>query len=102
MSMTTETRGDALIVTGLDRLSATNANWFKELTCSKLAETHRFVEVDLARVAFIDSDGLGALISVKKRLAARDGQLRLLRPQPPVEQLLRMLHLEQVFDLIQG
>jgi anti-sigma B factor antagonist len=97
--MKAETRGDTLIISELDRLSAINATWFKELAGASLTEAHRVVEVDLTQARFIDSDGLGALLSVKKRIAARQGQMRLRRPSPMVETMLKLLHMDRVFDI---
>ncbi len=99
-NMTTETCGDILLVTGLDRLSATNAMLFKEVTLAQLAAEHRFVDVDATGISFIDSDGLGALIAVQRRLTPRQGRVRLLRPQVMVLQLLELLRMEQVFDIV--
>lgn len=98
--MKTETHGGTLVITGFDRLSATNAIWFKELAAARLTEAHRVVDVDLAGTKFIDSEGLGALIAVKKRLAGRQGQVRLLRPIPMIEGFLKLLHMDQVFDIV--
>ena len=48
------------------------------------------VVVDLGGVSFIDSLGLGALISVFKRVAERGGDMRLVRPQQAVKLVLEI------------
>ena len=89
----------SLRVTGLDRLSASNCAEFKEMIKPRLADDCRLVELDCASLRFIDSDGLGTLINIHKRLAQREGKLRLCQPSPMVRQLLRMLHFDELFEL---
>jgi len=63
----------------------------------RLAEAEEDVILDLSRVEFVDSSGLGALVTLHKRLASRGHQLKVvgLRGQPL--QLFTNLHLVPVF-----
>jgi len=60
---------------------------------------HRVV-VDLSDVVFIDSSGLGALVSALKtlKLLKTDGDIRLANVQPPVVSLLEIIRLHRVFS----
>jgi anti-sigma B factor antagonist len=98
--MRTETRGDTLFITGITNLGATNAPLFKELAHACLEDKHRHVEADFGPVRFVDSVGLGALLSVHKKLCERQSRLRLINPSDSVEQFLRLLHLDQVFEIV--
>lgn len=98
--MKTENHGATLVITDIDRLSATNATWFEELAGARLSDTHRTVDVDLSHARFIDSDGLEALIAVRSRLVGRQGRVRLLSPAPMVKTMLKLLHLDRVFDIV--
>jgi anti-sigma B factor antagonist len=66
----------------------------------QLIETrhHRLV-VDLSDVHFVDSSGLGALVSALKtlKLLKSDGDVRLANVQPPVVALLEIIRLHRVF-----
>jgi anti-anti-sigma factor len=55
--------------------------------------------VDLERVPFLDSAGLGALIGALKRTRARNAVLALASLQPPVERVLRITGLDRTFPL---
>jgi anti-sigma B factor antagonist len=90
---------DRMRVTGLDRLGASNCTEFKQMLKLHLNESCQLVEVDCALIRFIDSDGLGALISIHKWLAPRAGKLRLREPLPVVRQLLRLLHFDEIFEI---
>ncbi len=48
------------------------------------------VVVDLGAVTFMDSTGMGALIGMRKWVAARNGALRLARPRPNVKLVLEI------------
>ncbi len=100
MNLQTEDRGNSLHVSGLDRLSSTNARLFKELVLARLAAAHQNVEVDMSHTSFIDSVGLGALLAVLKQLTPRQGRLCLLQPMPAVRGMLTLLRLERAFDII--
>ena len=58
------------------------------------------MEVDLSLASMLDSVGLGALVSVQKRLAGRQGGVRLLRPVPFVHRMLLLLAMDQVFEIV--
>ena len=55
--------------------------------------------VDLERVPFLDSAGLGALIGALKHTRARHAALALAGLQPPVERVLRITGLDRTFPL---
>lgn len=56
--------------------------------------THRSVVLDMAELSFLDSTGLGLLVSAVKRLAARQGTLVVAAPSVPVRRLLEMSGLD--------
>jgi anti-sigma B factor antagonist len=60
---------------------------------------HRRLVVDMSEVSFIDSSGLGALVSALKALKTqgRNGDIRLAGVQQPVVALLEIIRLQRVF-----
>ena len=63
---------------------------------SSLGVTGARLLVDLERVTFLSSGGLGFLVKLSKRLHDRGGGIALARPRPPVARLLRSVGLELV------
>lgn len=59
---------------------------------------HRLV-VDMGDVHFVDSSGLGALVSALKtlKLIKGEGDIRLANVQPPVVALLEIIRMHRVF-----
>ncbi|NUT41192.1 MAG: STAS domain-containing protein [Thermoactinospora sp.] len=64
-----------------------------------LATGVRRLDVDLSKLEFIDSSGLGALIRVRKDARRHEAGLRLVAMTPRVRRLLRVTCLDTVFDL---
>lgn len=96
--MKTTSRGHVLVVEGFDDLGATNAGLFREFVRATLKPEHQIVEVDLSRASFVDSEGLGALISAHKAVVGRGGLVRLLGARPAVRELFRLTRLDQLFE----
>lgn len=97
--MRTENRGDTLLITEISTLTSETSRPFKEFAHGALRAEHKFVEVDLSRARTVDSDGIGALISVHKAICGRGGQVRLLQPAPLIAGLFKLLKLESLFAI---
>ncbi|MBX3745637.1 MAG: STAS domain-containing protein [Verrucomicrobiae bacterium] len=98
--MNTLTRDEVLQVTGFDSLSGANAGLFRELVRAKLAPQHRRVEVDMSRAAFMDSEGLGALVAIRARLKERGGRVELVGTPSQVRELLRLTGVDSLFEFL--
>jgi anti-sigma B factor antagonist len=72
---------------------------FKERLKSLIADGANHVVVDLGQVGFLDSQGLGALISCLKVLRQAEGSFVLTNLSEPVEAVLRITRLIRVFDV---
>ena len=92
--------GDTLTITGLKELGASNANSFRDHARASLTDAHKIIEIDLSQTMFVDSCGLGALISLHKMACTRNGQVRLLNPTPPVQQILELTRMHRIFEII--
>jgi anti-sigma B factor antagonist len=82
-----------------ERLDIEVAADFRAMLLSLIEQGHRRLVVDLSDVSFIDSSGLGALVSALKTLKRSDngGDVRLARVQAPVVSLLEIIRLNRVF-----
>lgn len=91
--------GTTIVRPAGDRLDIEVAAAFRAKLLSLIEEGHRHLVVDLEEVTFIDSSGLGALVSALKTLKRRtgSGDVRLARVQPPVVSLLEIIRLNRVF-----
>ena len=63
------------------------------------ARRGRTVEVDLAGVTFIDSTGIGVLVTLHRLSDAATGLLVLSHPTPPVQRVLDLTGMDQILHL---
>lgn len=82
-----------------ERLDIEVAPAFRARLLALIEEGQREIVVDLKDVAFVDSSGLGALVSALKTVKRGNGSgdVRLARVQPPVTSLLEVIRLNRVF-----
>ncbi|GIF20076.1 stage II sporulation protein AA (anti-sigma F factor antagonist) [Actinoplanes tereljensis] len=59
----------------------------------------RYLRVDVSELAFIDSYGLGALVSARNSAAANGVTLTLAEPSPPVRKAIEVTGLGNVFGV---
>lgn len=60
-------------------------------------ETHQNVLLDMSGLNFVDSSGLGALLSALRGLKAKQGDLRLYGLTAPVNGLFHLVRMHRVF-----
>jgi anti-sigma B factor antagonist len=73
----------------------------KDLMNEILSEgKHNFV-LNLANVDYLDSSGLGQLISIWKSIRGRNGYMTLLNPSKRVQRLFEITRLDTVFEICQ-
>lgn len=99
MQLETQTRPNVLSVLVLeDRIDAASAIQFKERMRDVTADGSQRVVLDLARVQFLDSSGLGAIVAVRKLLGP-DRPLELSGLTPPVEKVFRLTRMDTIFTI---
>ena len=81
------------------RLDILTASGFKQ-QCEDLWQPGiALISVNLLAVQFIDSSGVGALLSLYKRLPAPNPSVKLHCVQPAVQAVIELLRLHRVFEI---
>lgn len=88
-----------VIEIGEERIDAAVAIEFKDSMRQLTATARERVVLDLAAVRFIDSSGLGAIVSVLKFLAP-ERRLELAALTPNVERVFRLTRMNEVFRIL--
>ncbi len=95
----TQRNGVTLVKPEGERLDLEVSVEFRAILMRAIEAGQRQLVVDLAAIEFIDSSGLGALVSALKVLRTRkDGDIRLASLQQPVVALLEVTRLNRVFS----
>lgn len=103
MNLRVEERGEAMLIeVGEERLDAHNSSELKAQMLSLFEENRINLLVDLKEVRFVDSSGLGALVSGFKNASARNGNLKLCGLQPQVKSMFELTRLHRVFEIFPG
>ena len=73
----------------------------RETVQGLLASGHVQILLNLRKVGFIDSAGLGELVACKKRSVEKGGDTKILLPSKRVRDLLVLVKLTDVFELFE-
>ena len=98
--MKVEANGETLNVSEIKELGAANSQTFRDTVKGAMDEVHRNIQIDLSETMFVDSCGLGALISLHKTTCNRNGTVRLMNPTPPVQQILELTRMHRIFEIV--
>lgn len=99
MQLVAEHFGDILVVRAMDdRIDAACAIQFKDRMREIAQDNSPRVVLDMSRVAFLDSSGLGAVVAVMKALAP-DRRLELSGLTVNVQKVFRLTRMDSVFTI---
>ncbi|MEN8259251.1 MAG: STAS domain-containing protein [Pseudomonadota bacterium] len=100
MNLSTESvTGGVVLHVHEERVDAHNSGELKEFF-GRLAEGgNSNIIVALGEVRFIDSSGLGALLSGYKAAATHEGKFVLVNLQPQVQSMFELTRLHRVFEI---
>ena len=97
MELKSEQHGEILVIRAVgDRIDAAGAIQFKEDMREIISEPSKRVVLDMSLVGFLDSSGLGAVVSVMKALGPIR-RLELSGLTPTVEKVFRLTRMDSVF-----
>lgn len=82
-----------------ERIDAHNSSDLKEAILHLIEQAEVNIIVQLEQVRFIDSSGLGALLSGYKNAAAKSGKLAIANLQPQVLSMFELTRLNRVFEI---
>lgn len=99
MSFSLERTDDVLIVTVDGQLVVTNRQEFKQAILDAVEQGVKLVVADFSTSGYIDSSGLGALVSLSRRLREAGGDLRLVGLNDDLRTLFELTRLDALFPL---
>jgi anti-sigma B factor antagonist len=100
MNLVIEQKGGAILLSVReDRLDAHNSGELKAQMLKLFEEGKNNLVVDLQAVRFVDSSGLGALVSGFKNASSRNGSLKLSGLQLQVKSMFELTRLHRVFEI---
>ncbi len=91
---------DGVLVVKIDeeRLDASNGPEFKKSVLEHVSRGKNKIVLNLGKVDFIDSSGLGAIVTILKRVS-EEGDLCICSPTEPVKNMFKLTRMERVFRI---
>jgi anti-sigma B factor antagonist len=99
MSFSLNRTDDVLLVTVDGQLVVSNRQEFKQAILDAMEQGARLVVADFSGSPYIDSSGLGALVSLSRRLRDAGGDLRLVGLNDDLRSLFELTRLDQLFPV---
>ena len=99
MELAVEKVGDVAVVEiPVDELDASNTGELKHDIAPVLEANVKLV-IDLSRLRFVDSSGLGAILSCLRQLSSKGGDLKLSGMQKQVRAVFELVRMHRIFDI---
>lgn len=99
MQITVDREGTIAVLRCVGSLDMSSVPRFREVTQSLLAASVRRFVVDGSELTFIDSQGLGVLIALLRKVQAQDGDLKVAALTPDVASIFEITRLNRLFEV---
>jgi anti-sigma B factor antagonist len=99
MELLVDKRGDTLVMGLQGQLVTRTYPTLKERVLKELERGEKKFVIDFSQTSYIDSTGLGALVSLLKKVDRQGGELRLTNLSGEIKSLFTMTKLDAMFAL---
>lgn len=99
LSLATRAVSDHVVLEIGGEIDVYTAPKVRERLIEMINSGQRYIVVDLSRVDFLDSTGLGVLVGARRRLDVSGGRLRLVCPHERLLKIFRITGLDSIFEI---
>ena len=99
MSFSVTTQGNTVVIGIEGHLVVGNRQELKQLVQEAVDHGEKKFLVDFAKAGYIDSSGLGALVSISKKVREQGGELRLSGLNEDLRSLFELTKLDTLFSI---
>jgi len=100
MKLSTRQVGDVTVIDAVGRITlGEGSSVFRETVKDLLGKGNKKILLNLAEVSYIDSSGIGELVSGYTSVSNAGGQLKLLKLTKRIQDLLQITKLYTVFEV---
>ena len=99
MGFTVRKEGDVCVVSVEGQLIVGNRQELKQRVLEELDRGERRFLIDFGETGYIDSSGLGVLVSLSKRIRELNGDLRLANLNDDLKSLFELTKLDTLFQI---
>ncbi|MXX69094.1 MAG: STAS domain-containing protein [Gemmatimonadales bacterium] len=102
MTFSIETAGAITLVAVGGQLTINNRGEFKERVLARLADGDADFVIDFTEADYIDSSGLGVLVSLSKHIRDAGGRLTLAGLNEDLQRLFTLTRLDSLFEIAES
>ncbi len=99
MDIRPEKIGKIIVLRCNGSLDAECVSQFKKTSQKLVDDGNRYFVIDASSMNFVDSMGLGAIISLLRRVQADRGEVKIASLSPDVRMIFELTRLHRVFDI---
>ena len=99
MSISIAKAGDRVVIDILGQLVVENRLELKQCVVDELGRGERKFRIDFRAAGYVDSSGLGTLVSLSKRIRELHGELRLANLSKDLRSLFQLTRLDALFQI---
>lgn len=99
MDFSTDTQGDVQVIHIPDRLTSDTSDVLKKMLKEFVDNGRYKIVMDLEKTDYMDSSGLGAIVSKIAATRSKNGDIRLANPKKYVINLLELTHIDQIIKI---
>ena len=99
MTFSIERLGEVTVVDVDGELTVTNRGELKERVLARISEGDDAFVIDFSKTGYIDSSGLGVLVSLSKRIREENGRLKLAGLNQDLRTLFELTKLDTLFQI---
>jgi len=99
MEITQKRKGDIVVLVIVGEIDLYNAPEIKDIIHKLIEERNYNVIIDLEKVSYIDSSGIGALISSLSNLKKYQGGLKIINVYASVKKVFELTKLTSFFEI---
>lgn len=100
--MRLDRRGESVVLTMSGACTMSDAGRLGRQLLELVESPVRIVVLDLSELEFIESTNLGKIVAGYLKLRKRGGDLRIVKPQPEIRNLLELTRLSSLFGVFQS
>lgn len=103
MTYTHEIKGNSLVIRlSGDLIGEDNGAGIIKVVTDAIDQQIRTGIIDISKLRYINSSGIGVLITILTKFRNKDGEVYLLKPSESVQKLLVITKLNAIFQVIQS
>jgi anti-sigma B factor antagonist len=102
LKISTAKAGDFMVISLEGEVDVYSASMLREEIINQVDAGEYNVVINLGKVAFLDSTGLGVLVGGLKRVKTHDGQLGIICNQEKILRIFRITGMDKIFPIYSG